>query len=102
MNRNCGSSSVNPGTILKMFDCGSINHIYHNTCAEEEQTQRMVAQPNDGDGSKKSFARSAYAIFARMPMVDHNTNDVNVMKAFNAVCFHILTTALGLVRRNQW
>ena len=51
----------------------------------------MVAQPNDGDGSKKSFARSAYAIFARMPMVDHNTNDVNVMKAFNAVCFHILT-----------
>ena len=52
----------------------------------------MVAQPNDGDGSKKSFARSAYAIFARMPMVDHNTNDVNVMKAFNAMCFfHILT-----------
>jgi hypothetical protein len=47
----------------------------------------MVAQPNDGDGSKKSFARSAYAIFARMPMVDHNTNDVNVTKAFNAMCF---------------
>ena len=61
----------------------------------------MVAQPNDGDGSKKSFARSAYAIFARMPMVDHNTNDVNVMKAFNAVCFHILTTALGLDRAKE-
>ena len=52
----------------------------------------MVAQPNDGDGSKKSFARSAYAIFARMPMVDHNTNDVNVTKAFKChVLFHILT-----------
>ena len=65
-----------------------LNSSISNSCIKNPcKNTRMVAQPNDGDGSKKSFARSAYAIFARMPMVDHNTNDMNVMKAFNAMCF---------------
>ena len=53
----------------------------------------MVAQPNDGS---KSFAMSAYSIFARMPTVEHNTNDVNVMKTFNAVLSHFDTTTLNV------
>jgi hypothetical protein len=42
----------------------------------------MVAQPNDGS---KSYAMSAYSVFSRIPTVEHNTNDLQVMKAFNAV-----------------
>ena len=42
----------------------------------------MVAQPNDGS---KSYAMSAYAVFARIPTVEHNTDDSEVSKTFDLV-----------------
>ena len=62
----------------------STSNPYHEFVISKKKLSNrgMVAQPNDGS---KSYAMSAYAVFAKMPTVEHNTNDANAMKAFNAV-----------------
>ena len=53
----------------------------------------MVAQPDDGS---KSFAMSGYAVFARMPTVEHNTNDVTITKTFDAVVSNFDSSKLNV------